>query len=56
MRETEKQLEYIRFIEENTGVIYEGKTRKEASEYISKNKSKVPVDSLVNMWALVRGY
>ena len=41
MKETEKQLEYIRFIEDETGIIYKGKTKQEAS---------------INMWALVNGY
>jgi hypothetical protein len=56
MKETEKQLEYIRFIEEETGVIYKGKTKQEASKYISENKHKVLVSSSINMWALVKGY
>lgn len=42
MKETEKQLEYIRFIEEETGIIYKGQTKKEASMYISENKDKAP--------------
>lgn len=56
MQETEKQLEYIRFIEEETGIIYDGKTKQEASKYISENKDKVPVSSSINMWALVKCY
>ena len=56
MKETEKQLEYIRFIEEETGVIYEGNTKQEASKYISENKDKVPASGSINMWALVKGY
>lgn len=56
MKETEKQLKYIRFIEEETGVIYKGKTKQEASVYISENKDKVPPCSSINMWALINGY
>ena len=56
MKETEKQLSYIRFIEEETGIYYNGSTKAEASKYISENKDKVPVSSTVNMWALVNGY
>jgi hypothetical protein len=56
MKETEKQLEYIRFIEYETGIIYRGQTKKEAGIYISENKGKVPASSLINMWALVNGY
>ena len=56
MKETEKQLEYIRFIEEETGIIYNGKTKEEASKYISENKDKVPKTALINTWALVNGY
>jgi hypothetical protein len=56
MKETEKQLEYIRFIEEETGIIYKGQTKQEASNYISENKDKVPAYSSINMWALVNGY
>lgn len=55
-KETEKQLEYIRFIEEETGIIYDGKTKQEASKYISENKDKVPTSGSINMWALVNGY
>jgi hypothetical protein len=56
MKETEKQLEYIRFIEEETGIIYKGQTKQEASKYISENKDKVPASASINMWALVKGY
>jgi hypothetical protein len=56
MKETKKQLAYIRFIEEETGIIYKGKTKQEASKYISENKDKVPVYKSINMWALVKGY
>ena len=56
MKETEKQLSYIRFIEEETGIDYNGSTKAEASKYISENKDKVPASSSINMWALVNGY
>ena len=56
MNATEKQLEYIRFIEEETGVVYKGKTKQEASKYISENKDKVPAPDSINTWALVNGY
>ena len=56
IKETKKQLDYIRFIEEETGIIYKGQTRQEASKYISENKDKVPASGSINMWALVNGY
>ena len=56
MKETEKQLGYIEFIEEETGIDYKGNTKAEASKYISENKDKVPVSSSISMWALVNGY
>jgi hypothetical protein len=56
MKETKKQLNYIRFIEEETGVKYNGTTKSEASKYISENKDKIPYSSTVNMWSLVKGY
>jgi len=52
-KETEKQIVYIRFIEDETGVRYEGKTKQEASKYISENKDKAIA---VNSWALINGY
>lgn len=56
MKETEKQLEYIRFIQEETGIIYIGNTKKEASKYIYENKDKVPPSGSINMWTLIKGY
>ena len=56
MKETQKQLDYIRFIEEETGIEYKGNTKAEASKYISENKDKIPYSSTINMWALVKGY
>lgn len=55
-KETEKQIEYIRFIESETGIVYLGNSKKEASEYISKNKSKLSFDSIENTWAIENGY
>ena len=54
MKETIKQLEYIKFIEDETGIIYIGKTKDEASIYISENKDKIPSSSSSNMWALIK--
>ena len=56
MQETEKQLAYIRFIEEETGIIYAGHTKQEAQKYISENKDKVPSSESISMWALIKGY
>lgn len=56
MKETEKQLDYIRFIEEETGIKYNGNTKEEASKYISENKDKIPVSSSISMWAFIKGY
>ncbi len=53
---TEKQRSYISFIEDETGIIFYGKTKKEASKYIDENKNKLPVSASINMWALVKGY
>ena len=56
MKETEKQLEYIKFIESETGIVYKGKTKQEASVYISENKDKVSASGSENMWAVVKVY
>ena len=56
MEETKKQLDYIRFIESETGVQYKGSSKSDAVKYISENKSKVPHCSTVNTWALENGY
>ena len=53
---TKKQKNYIDFIEDETGIIFIGKTKKEATKYISENKDKVPVSGSINMWALTNGY
>ena len=53
---TEKQISYITFIEEETGIVFNGTTKQEASKYISENKNKVPASASINMWALVKGY
>ena len=56
MKETKKQIQYIRFIEEETGIRYEGSTMEQASKYISDNKDKIPPLSAINEWALINGY
>ena len=56
MKITEKQKSYISFIEYETGIIFKGITKEEAYKYIDENKHKIPVDSSINMWALVKGY
>ena len=56
MEATKKQLDYIRFIESETGVQYKGSSKSDAVKYISENKSKVPYCSTVNTWALENGY
>jgi hypothetical protein len=50
---TEKQLEYIESIEDNTGIIFTGTTKEEASKYISANKNH-PANQ--NEWAIINGY
>ena len=52
MNATEKQLEFIKFIEEFAPVNFTGKTKQEASEYISKYKECIPVEESQNMWAI----
>jgi hypothetical protein len=56
MKATKKQIDYIIFIEEETGIEYKGNTKAEASKYISENKNKVPHYSKENEWAIVNGY
>jgi hypothetical protein len=51
---TEKQKNYIDFIQDETGIIFSGTTKEEATKYISENKDKVPSSSSINMWALVK--
>lgn len=53
---TEKQKRFISFIEDETGVVFEGKSKKEASKYIEENKDKIPASASINMWAIVNGY
>lgn len=50
---TEKQLECIESIEHNTGIIFTGTTKKEASQYIDANKNH-PGNQ--NEWAIINGY
>jgi len=54
MKETKKQLRYIKFIQEETRNEYTGNTATEASKYISENVKNV--SPMLNNWALVNGY
>lgn len=56
MKATKKQLDYIRFIEQETGIDYKGNTKAEASKYISENKGNLPHYSNESDWAIVNGY
>lgn len=56
MKETKKQLKYISFLEEATGIEYNGKTKFEASKYISKNKNKVNFYDKDNIFSIIKGY
>lgn len=56
MKETKKQLDYIKFIEMETGIEYNGKTKEDATKYISENKDKISISSIENIWALLNGY
>ena len=53
---TEKQLQYIAFIESETGIRFIGTTKSEASKYIDRNKSKIPIDACESDWAIINGY
>lgn len=53
---TQKQKDFIEFIESETGISFNGTTKKEASKYIDENKRKLPIDSLENDWAIENGY
>lgn len=46
---TKKQLEYISFIEEETGVAFKGKTKQEASSYINQNQKTQYEALLLNL-------
>lgn len=56
MKETDKQLAYIRFIEEETNILYTGKTKQDASKYISENKNNIPPCGVENMWSIINCY
>ena len=43
---TEKQLEYIEFIQEFSGVLFAGRTKAEASAYIDKNAELARIESI----------
>lgn len=53
---TQKQLDFIYFIEGQTGIKFTGKTKEDASKYIDENKSKIPHDAYDNDWAIINGY
>lgn len=56
MKMTERQKEFIDFIQDETGIIFTGCTKEEASTYITENKDKIPPSGSMNMWAIVNGY
>lgn len=56
MNATGKQLEFIKIIEEFAPIDFTGKTKQEASEYISKYKECIPIEGSQNMWAIINGY
>ena len=56
MEITEKQKSFISFIEDETGIIFEGTTKEDATKYISENKDKIPASASINMWSIVNGY
>ena len=56
MEETQKQLDYIRFIENETGIKYKGNSRADASKYIDENKDKIPPTAYESDWAIINGY
>lgn len=53
---TQKQMEFIKFIEYETDIEFTGTTKEEASEYISENKNKIPKTSYINTWSIENGY
>ena len=56
MNPTSKQLDFIHCIEEFAPIKFDGSTKKEASEYIDKNKGCIPLGEEVNTWAIINGY
>ena len=56
MNPTSKQLDFIHYIEEFAPIKFNGSTKKEASEYIDKNKRYIPIEEKVNTWAIINGY
>jgi hypothetical protein len=53
---TDKQLEYIHYIEEFSPLLFTGNTKEEASKYIDENKGYIPLDERINTWAIINGY
>lgn len=43
---TKEQLDYIEYIQEFSGVPFEGNTRKEASKYIDENEDIARINSI----------
>lgn len=52
-KETEKQIEFIKYIESEIEICYNGKSKEDAIIFISENKNKINND---NMWAIINGY
>lgn len=55
MKPTQKQLDFIADIEEFVPEKFTGTTKKEASEYISRNKEQFKLLT-TDTWVLERGY
>lgn len=55
-KETKKQLSYIKYIEDSTGIVYEGSTKADASKYIAENKDKIPEEYSMSTWSIINGY
>jgi hypothetical protein len=52
-KETEKQIEFIKYIESEIGIYYNGKSKEDAIIFISENKNKINNE---NMWSIINGY
>lgn len=55
MEPTERQLRFIREIEDVLGITFDGATKKEASEWIDKHISAFELETLDD-FAIVHGY
>jgi len=49
---TKKQLLFIETIEEELGITFKGKTKREVSDFIGAHKKSLPD----NDWAIIKGY